>query len=45
MWKCESCGKKFSEETTAVEVRFGYVDSEQVVKDKDQCSAFNTENA
>lgn len=45
MWKCESCGKKFSEETTAVEVRFGYVDSEQVVKDKDQYRAFNTENA
>jgi len=45
MWKCESCGKKFNEKTTAIEVRFGYVDSDKVSKDGDQYMAFYTENA
>jgi len=29
----------------AVEVRFGYVDSEEVAKSKDQYMAFNTDTA
>ena len=45
MWKCERCGKKFGEGTMAVEVRFGYVDSEEVAKSKDQYMAFNTDTA
>lgn len=45
MWKCESCGREFNGEATAIEVRFGYVDSEEVAKDGDQYMAFNTESA
>ena len=45
MWKCEACRKEFDDKTTAVEVRFGYVDSEEASKSKDQYMAFNTENA
>jgi hypothetical protein len=45
MWRCEACSKEFDDKTTAVEVRFGYVDSEEAVKSKDQYMAFNTENA
>lgn len=44
MWKCELCGKEFDEETIAVEVRFGYVDREEVAKAGNQYMAFNTEN-
>lgn len=45
MWKCEACSKEFDDKTAAVEVRFGYVDSEEAAKSKDQYMAFNTENA
>lgn len=45
MWKCEMCKQKFDEEIMAIEIRFGYVDSEDVAKGKDQYMAFNTENA
>jgi len=45
MWKCEMCKQKFDEEIMAVEVRFGYVDSDELAKDGDQYMAFNTENA
>lgn len=45
MWRCESCDKKFDEKTMAVEVRFGYVDSEKITENKDQYMAFITENA
>ncbi len=45
MWKCELCENEFDDETIAIEVRFGYVDSEEVAKGKDQYMAFNTENA
>lgn len=44
MWKCELCKKGFSEETMAIEIRFGYVDSKEVMEGKDQYSAFYTEN-
>ena len=39
MWKCEICGSEFDDETTAIEVKFGYVDSERVI-DGDQYMAF-----
>ena len=45
MWKCELCGKEFDDETSAIEVRFGYVDSEEAIKRKNQYDAFHTENA
>ena len=45
MWHCEICKQKFNDKTMAVEVRFGYVDSEETAKDGDQYMAFNTENA
>lgn len=45
MWKCEACRKEFDDITTAVEVRFGHVDSEEVVKDGDQYMAFITGSA
>lgn len=45
MWKCELCKKEFDDETMAIEVRFGYVDSEQIKKDRGQYAAFTTENA
>lgn len=46
MWKCEMCKKKFSDKTMAVEVRFGYVDKDEVKKEgNDQYDAFYTENA
>lgn len=45
MWKCEMCKQKFNDETMAVEVKFGYVDSEDAAKDGDQYMAFNTESA
>ncbi|MBI4722640.1 MAG: hypothetical protein HY769_06555 [Candidatus Stahlbacteria bacterium] len=45
MWKCEICHKEFDDEITAIEVRFGYVDSEKVPKDGDQYMAFYTKNA
>ena len=45
MWRCESCSKEFDDEITAIEVKFGYIDSEEVAKSKDQYMAFNTENA
>lgn len=45
MWKCEACEKNFSDDTMAVEVRFGYVDSEDTASDKDQYMVFNAENA
>lgn len=45
MWKCELCGKEFDAETVAVEVRFGYVDTEKAAENGDQYMAFSTENA
>lgn len=46
MWKCEKCGKKFNNETMAVDVRFGYVDEDEAKKEgNDQYDAFCTENA
>jgi hypothetical protein len=45
MWRSESCSKEFDEKTTAIEVRFGYVDSEEAAKSKDQYMAFNTDTA
>lgn len=45
MWHCEICKQKFNDKTMAVEVRFGYVDSEGAAKDGDQYMAFNTENS
>lgn len=33
MWKCELCKKEFDDETIAIEVRFGYVDSEELAKE------------
>jgi len=46
MWKGEKCMKEFYEDNiTAVEVRFGYVDSKEALENKDQYMAFYTENA
>jgi hypothetical protein len=43
MWRCESCNKKYSEKTSAIEVRFGYIDSEEAAKSENQYMAFNTD--
>jgi ribosome-binding protein aMBF1 (putative translation factor) len=45
MWKCELCGKEFNDETMAVEVRFGYVDSEESINKGNQYDGFFTESA
>jgi hypothetical protein len=45
MWKCEACRKKFDDETTAVEVRFGGVDSKEIRKRGNQYDAFYTKSA
>lgn len=45
MWKCEKCSKKFKENVMAVDVRFGYVDSEEAKERKDQYNAFQTEQS
>jgi hypothetical protein len=34
MWKCERCNNIFDDKTTAIEVRFGYVDSEETAETK-----------
>ncbi len=44
MWKCELCQKEFDDETMAVEVRFGYVDSEEAAERGDQYDAFYPES-
>lgn len=45
MWTCELCGKVFDDETTAIEVRFGYVDTQEMAEVGDQYDAFYTESA
>jgi len=45
MWKCERCGKKFKDNVLALDVRFGYVDSEKAKERGNQYDAFYTENA
>ena len=45
MWKCEACGKKFNNEITSIEIRFGKVDSREAKEKKNQHDAFYTENA
>lgn len=45
MWKCEICKRKFKYKITAIEVRFGYVDTNEAKKTGDQYNAFYTENA
>lgn len=44
-WECELCKKEFDIETIAIEVKFGYVDTEEAHKSKDQYNAFYTESA
>lgn len=45
MWKCDLCGKEFDDEVIAIEVRFGYVDCEEVIERGNQYDAFHTESA
>ena len=45
MWKCEACRKKFDDEITAIEVRFGGIDSKEIRKGEDQYDAFYTKSA
>ncbi len=45
MWRCELCKKEFDDRTIAIEVRFGYVDSEEVIERGKQYDAFHTESA
>lgn len=40
MWKCKLCQRECDDETLAVEVRFGYVDSEEAAERGDQYDAF-----
>lgn len=44
MWKCEVCKKEFNDKTTAIEVRFGYVDNEASERGN-QYDAFYTDNS
>ncbi|MBI4824122.1 MAG: hypothetical protein HY805_07850 [Nitrospirae bacterium] len=43
MWKCELCRKEFNYDTMAIDLRFGYVDSEEVKSGTDPYDAFATE--
>jgi len=43
MWKCEACHKEFDAKTMALEVKFGYVDSDEAKKYDDQYMAFQPE--
>jgi len=43
MWKCELCGKKAPDTKMAIELKFGYVDSDLAKHEKDQWWAFCTE--
>ena len=44
MWKCEKCNKKFKNDVMAIDVRFGYVDSEEAKETNNQYDAFQTES-
>ena len=45
MWKCEKCGKKFKKDVMAVDVRFGYIDEDEVKNTDSQYDAFYTDSA
>jgi len=45
MWKCELCNRKFNEDIMAIELKFGYLDSEQAKEEECQHNAFYTEEA
>ncbi|MEM2914973.1 MAG: hypothetical protein QXH91_06210 [Candidatus Bathyarchaeia archaeon] len=34
MWRCEMCNEEFEDEMIAVEVRFGYVNSQESLTDE-----------
>jgi hypothetical protein len=43
MWKCEMCGKEFDDNTMAIDLRFGYVDSGEVRSGAEPYNAFAIE--
>lgn len=45
MWKCEICKTQFDDEITAIEIRFGYVDSGRKEVKGNQYDSFYTECA
>lgn len=45
MWRCELCKGEIDDEIIAIEVRFGYVDSEEAIERGNQYDGFYTESA
>lgn len=45
MWKCYLCKKEFEDDEMAIELRFGYISSEDVKSEKDYYDAFCSEEA
>ena len=45
MWKCELCRKEFEDDTMAIDLRFGYVDPEEIKSGTAPYNAFATEEA
>ena len=45
MWKCEMCKNEFNDDIIAIEVKFGYIDSDLADKMHDQYFAFNSESS
>lgn len=44
MWKCALCRREFSEDTMAIELRFGYVDRDEIIGEE-SCEGFYPEEA